>query len=174
MTGSVDVGQTRAALAALPEAARHGEAPAPEQVYLPRSHLKAMHPDSLLVTGMRGAGKTFWWGALQAVSVRRLLVRHTDRFPLSENAEVRTGFGVIPALDDYPSKDVLQDLIGKGVEPRMVWRTVQAWQLAGDGHPLRQQRAWLQRATYVRVNPETIERLFQPGLFALQCESWLN
>ena len=161
MTGSVDVGQTRAALAALPEAARHGEAPAPEQVYLPRSHMKAMHPDSLLVTGMRGAGKTFWWGALQEVSVRRLLVRHTDRFPLSENAEVRTGFGVIPAPDDYPSKDVLQHLIGKGVQPRMVWRTVQAWQLAGVRHPLRQQRTWLQRATYVGENPETIERLFQ-------------
>ena len=70
-----------------------------------------MHPDTLLVTGMRGAGKTFWWTALQQISVRRLLGRQTDRFPLSENDTVRTGFGVVAALDDYPSKDVLQQLI---------------------------------------------------------------
>ena len=161
MTGSVDVAQTRAALAALPEAASHGEASAPEQVYLPRSHLKAMHPDNLLVTGMRGAGKTFWWAALQNVSVRRLLASNIDLLPLSENDVVRTGFGVIPAPDDYPSKDVLQRLIAQGVEPRMIWRTVQSWQLAPGRHPLRQQRSWLERATYVRANPETIERLFQ-------------
>ena len=61
--------------------------PPPQQVYLPRSHLKAMHPDHLLVTGMRGAGKTFWWGALQDPSVRHLLVRHTGQFPFPEAIE---------------------------------------------------------------------------------------
>ena len=161
MTGSVDVGRTRAALAALPATASHGEAPDPEQVYLPRSHLKAMHPDSLLVTGMRGAGKTFWWSALQKVTVRRLLGRHTDQFPLSEHDEVRTGFGLDKAQDNYPSKDVLPMLIAEGVEHRMVWRTVQAWQLARADHPLLQQATWLERARYVRANPDTVDRLFR-------------
>ena len=150
----------RKALADLPAGTSHGEAPAPQNVYLPRSHLKAMHPDNLLVKGMRGAGKTFWWSALQNDWVRRL-VRHTDRSLLSENDEVRTGFGVKPALDDYPSKDVLQYLISSGIVPRMVWRTVQAWQLAPVDHPLRKQPGWPERATYVGENPETIERLFQ-------------
>ena len=122
MISEVEVGLTREALANMPAATSHGESPAPQHVYLPRSHLRAMHPDTLLVTGMRGAGKTFWWRALQEVSVRRLLVRQTDRFPLSENDEVRTGFGVVAALDHYPSKDVLQQLIAGGLEPRMVWR----------------------------------------------------
>ena len=135
--------------------------PAPQQVYLPRSHLKAMHPDHLLVTGMRGAGKTFWWGALQDPSVRHLLVRHTGQFPLNENAEVRTGFGVKPDLDQYPGKDVLLQLMAKGISPRIIWRTVQAWQLAGSSHPLRKQSSWLARATYVGDNPEAIEQLFQ-------------
>ena len=150
----------RRALADLPDGTSHGEAPAPQNVYLPRSHLKAMHPDNLLVKGMRGAGKTFWWSALQNDWVRRL-IQHTDQSLLSENDEVRTGFGVKPAPDDYPSKDVLQYLISKGIVPRMVWRTVQAWQLAPVDHPLRKQPGWLERATYVGENPETIERLFQ-------------
>ena len=119
-----------------------------------------MHPDALLVTGMRGAGKTFWCGALQRRSVRSLLARHPDHFPLSENTEVRTGFGVTPAPQEFPGKDVLQDLFGKHVEPRTVWRTVQAWQLAREGHPLRRKRTWGSRTDYVRDNPEKIERLF--------------
>lgn len=61
------------ALTALPEGTSHGDAPALDDVYLPRSHAKAMNPDNLLVTGMRGAGKTFWWGAFQNPRVRELL-----------------------------------------------------------------------------------------------------
>ena len=58
MAGStIDVREARAALANLPDGTSHGETPAPEHVYLPRSHLKAMAPDCLLVTGMRGAGE---------------------------------------------------------------------------------------------------------------------
>lgn len=161
MTGALDAGQTRAAFAELPEAASHGEAPLPEQVYLPRSHLKAVHPNSLLVTGMRGAGKTFWWAALQNVAVRRLLARHVDPSSFSDADEVRTGFGVIPAPEEYPSKDGLQRLLANDVEPRMIWRTVHAWQLAPDRHPLRQQRTWLDRVTHVLDNPDAIDRLFQ-------------
>ena len=153
--------EARAALADLPVGISHSETPAPHHVYVPRSHLKAMLPDNLLVTGMRGAGKTFWWGALQDRAVRRLLARHTDKFPLSENDEVRTGFGVRPAPDEYPSKDVLQKLIARGVDPRIVWRTVQAWQLAEHRHPLRQKDTWPARVRYVGNNPETIERLLQ-------------
>ena len=60
MAQAIDVGAAREALARLPEGTSHGEPPAPEHVYLPRSHLKALDPGRLLVTGMRGAGKTFW------------------------------------------------------------------------------------------------------------------
>ena len=161
MSDAPDVEAARRALAELPDGTSHGETPPPQHVYLPRSHLKAMHPDALLVTGMRGAGKTFWWGALQDGAVRQLLVGHDSLLPLSEDTEVRTGFGVRPAPDEYPSKDVLRHLIGNHVEPRIVWRTVQAWQLARSDHPLRREAAWRERTTYVRDNPERIDRLFQ-------------
>ena len=61
---AIDMKTARAALADLPGGTSYGELPKPESVYLPRSHLKATDPNSLLVTGMRGAGKTFWWSAL--------------------------------------------------------------------------------------------------------------
>ena len=161
MAEAIDVGAARDALARLPEGTSHGEPPAPEHVYLPRSHLKALDPDRLLVTGMRGAGKTFWWSALQDGRVRRLIGQSDDRPPLNEHTEVRIGFGVRPAPDEHPGKDTLRDLMSSGFEPRTVWRTIPAWQLAPDEHPLRQQDSWRMRTKYVADNPETIERLFQ-------------
>ena len=165
MTGStIDVGEARAALARLPEGPGHGETPAPGHVYLPRSHVKAMEPDRLLVTGMRGAGKTFWWNALQDGDVWRLIGEAEERPPLNEHTEVRAGFGVKPAPDDYPDKDTFRELMNAGFEPRTAWRTIQAWHLARDGHPphsLRQQESWGMRTKYVAEHPEAIERLLQ-------------
>ena len=161
MTSPISVKQAREALANLPEGTSHGNMPAPGDVYLPRSHLKAMHPDSLLVTGMRGAGKTFWWSALQDSAVRQLVGRQARRSTLSENTEVLTGFGVTPALDKYPDKDVLSNLLSTDIEPRIAWRTVQAWQLAQIDHPLRQQDSWKTRTKYVGNNPEQVGSLFE-------------
>ena len=155
MAGGAATKQIRAALAELPKGTGHGASPDPLQVHLPRSHLKAMQPNVMLVTGMPGSGKTFWWSALQDEAVRHLIGGHTKA------AEVRAGFGVRPAPDEYPGKDVLADIIVQGIEPGIVWRTVHAWQLLQDTHPLRNRCNWLQRTVFVRDNPETIERLFR-------------
>ena len=161
MTDISIVKAAREALAALPEGTSHGESLEPERVYLPPSHVKAMDPNTLLVTGMRGAGKTFWWSALQDRGVRQLVGQQIKQSKLSEDTEVRTGFGVIPNLGEYPSKDVLRNLMKDNVEPRTIWRTVQAWQLADNDHPLRRQTSWADRVKYVSSDPEAIERLFQ-------------
>ena len=129
MTSSLETGVARGAFAALPDGTSHGDAPRPEHVYLPPSHARALDPDSLLVTGMRGAGKTFWWSALQDPTVRRLVSSRTSTSGLSEGTEV-------------------------------VWRTVQAWQVTEEGHPLRTRRSWKDRTAYVESDPETIDRLF--------------
>ena len=156
----IDSQTAREALFELPVDTSHGDQPAPAQVYVPPSHLKALHPDNLLVTGMRGAGKTFWWSALQDEAVRALVGQQTALSPMSGNTEVRTGFGFKQELDRYPSKDVLRQLMADGFEPRSVWRTVQAWQLAGEAHELRKRPSWSQRVAYVDGNPEDIDRLF--------------
>ena len=164
MSGAIDAGLARDVLARLPEGTSHGAPLAPEHVYLPRSHLKAMEPDRLVVSGMRGAGKTFWWSALQDGAVRRLIGQADERPPLNEHTEVRAGFGIGPAPDEYPGRDTLRTLMNADFEPRTVWRTIQAWHLARDedpSHPLRQQDSWRMRTKYVGDHPEAIERLFQ-------------
>ena len=160
MSQTIDVETAREALDELPDGTSHGARPEPTQVYLPRSHLKALHPDNLLVTGMRGAGKTFWWGALQNEAVRHLVGQQSVPSPMGESTEVRTGFGVRPEPDAYPSKDVLRTLMLDGAEPRSIWRTVQAWQLAGVADELRKRRSWRDRVAFVDRNPEVIDRLF--------------
>ena len=160
----------RRALAELPDETRYGASPALRDVYLPRSHLKALHPDNPLVTGMRGAGKTFWWSALQDPYVRGLVGEQAGRSRLrgttvlNENTVVRAGFGEKPALDAYPNKEIVLRLMNAGVDPRTIWRTVQAWHLLQEGdddHPLRRQASWETRTSFVVNNPETIERVFQ-------------
>ena len=151
--------KVRAALERLPDTI-FSEQPELENVYFPQSHLKAMHPDVAVVTGMRGAGKTVWWGALQQPAVRKLIGEHYQRTGISNNTVVRTGFGAPRAVDEYPSEDVLADLIRLEIAPRLVWRTVQAWQLAPKAHPLRQREDWRRRVKYVGNNPEQIDRLF--------------
>ena len=160
----------RRALAELPAETRYGTTPDLHEIYLPRSHLKALHPDNTLVTGMRGAGKTFWWSALQDPYARGLVGEHAGRLMsrgttvLNNNTVVRAGFGERPALGNYPSKEIVSRLMNDGVDPRTIWRTVQAWHLlpfGDDDHPLRRQSSWETRTRYVGDNPEAIERLFQ-------------
>ena len=151
----------RRALIELPEGTSHGGAPTPGEVYLPRSHVRAMDPDHLLVRGMRGTGKTFWWSALQEPNVRKLIASREPRSAVSEKTVVKTGFGVIPARDEYPSKDVLSNLTNQGFAPRLIWRTVQAYQLAGISHPIQKQDSWRARVNYVQEEPEKIELLFE-------------
>ena len=151
----------RQALETMPDETKFGETVRLAEVYFPQSHLKALHPDVVVVTGMRGAGKTFWWSALQQEPVRELMRERHERTRISGKTELRTGFGARSDIEKYPSKDVLKRLLERGVvDARMLWRTVQAWQLAPTKHALRQQRDWQSRTTFVRENPELIDRMF--------------
>ena len=93
-------------LSALPEGTSlHGDAPSARFVYLPPSHLKALRPDATVVVGMRGAGKSFWWAALQQPEVRTLLAGADARNPHADldQTGVVAGFG--EALDSEASPD---------------------------------------------------------------------
>ncbi len=162
MTGGIDSDAARSALIDLPAGAGHGEPPDPGQVYLPPSHLKAMDPDAMLVTGMRGAGKTFWWTALQDPAVREFVYRSPRRLALSaQTVEVRTGFGARADLDRYPDRDVLKALLSDRRDPATIWRAVQAWQIAPDDHPIRREPDWRARTDHAARHPEAVARLFQ-------------
>ncbi|WP_420463148.1 KGGVGR-motif variant AAA ATPase [Candidatus Palauibacter sp.] len=146
----------RLAFSELPDPASYGEPVPSSAVYIPPSHRKAMHPDTMLVTGMRGSGKTFWWRALQSPEVRRSLGREVRGFPLNEDSVVESGFGVSNVPGDYPVRDDLCRLIANNVEPRIIWRTVHACAVAGADHPIRQFDTWLERARYVLDDPSVV------------------
>ena len=162
MNAGIGPAALREALLALPEGTSHGSGPpSPAHVYLPPAHVKALNPDVQLVTGMRGAGKTFWWSALQDGAVRRVVGGAVKRPPLNENTEVRTGFGPAPAPDEYPGPEDLRKLMA-GFETKTVWRTVLAWQLTHDeDHALRECASWPARTRYVAENPDAVDRVFQ-------------
>lgn len=155
------VPEVRQALANLPEGTSHGDvALSVTNVYLPRSHLKAMDPDASVVVGMRGAGKTFWWQALQDSHVRAL-VGMNELSRLTDATEVKVGFGVSVAPEDYPSKDVLANLMADEQEPRLVWRTVLARHLSPEDGALRQLAGWRERCEYVGRHPEEVDVLLR-------------
>ena len=54
----------RAATENLPIAAESDDQPTPAGIFTPPSHIRALRPQTLLVIGARGVGKTFWTQAL--------------------------------------------------------------------------------------------------------------
>ena len=166
----IDTVTARKALADLPESTSYGEIPDLQQVYLPRSHLNAMKLDVSLVTGMRGAGKTFWWSALRQSGVRRLISAADPRSAPSEDTKVHIGFGVAPAPDDYPSIDVFPRLL-QNAEPKAIWRAVLARHMAPENHPLRQNAEWRDRVAWVESKPEAVDRLLHERDVALEQEN---
>ena len=93
--------------------------------------------------------------------MRDLVRKHDARSTLRAETEVRTGFGARPASSEYPDKDTLLRLIANGLEPRILWRTVQAKQIARADHPVGQHETWAARAEYVLNNPEAVAQLFE-------------
>lgn len=145
---------------ALPEdPSQYGRAPDPRLVYLPPSHIKALRPDAMVVAGMRGAGKSFWWSALQQPQIRALVAKLASEAEVEEQTRVTVGFGERSMPDEYPGRDVLEKLLNAGFDPRLIWRTVIVHKLAGAQQPLRRMKGWHERVRWVSSHPEEVERL---------------
>src|SRR5262245_18923016 len=70
-------------------------------LYVPKAHAQALLPGSMLVEGIRGAGKSVWWAALQSPGHRRLIVRALGTGFVQPDAEVLPGFGDASRPDEY-------------------------------------------------------------------------
>ncbi|WP_295400591.1 hypothetical protein [uncultured Thiocystis sp.] len=125
-------------------------------IHVPASHAKALHPDTQLVVGMRGAGKSFWWRALQDKRQRALVAERAPNTGLAKAAQVVAGFGETPNPDAYPGPDVLAQLVETGQDPRLVWRTVILHALTGGA--VTQGDSWAQRVASVAQDPERMDR----------------
>jgi hypothetical protein len=108
---------------------------------------------------MRGAGKSFWWAALQEPSVRKLIAA-VDRFAqIEEKTEIAVGFGERPMMDRYPDKDTLRWLMQEGREPRLIWRTVVVYNLLTEKMP--GFRDWGARVDWVENHPQEVARCLE-------------
>jgi hypothetical protein len=146
---------------ALPERADASGPIEPASVYLPASHLKALRPDAVLISGMRGAGKSFWWTVLQDQTVRRLLHKVDPKVEIEERTEVAVGFGERPNSEAYPDRDMLASLLNSGLPPRMIWRSVVVRHHVPDGHELKVAPTWEQRVRWVQAHPEETAKLLE-------------
>ncbi len=146
---------------ALPEeTAVSGHTPDLKHTYVPAGHARALQPDNMLVVGIRGAGKSFWWSALQSEVHRKLVAELMPRAGISANTLISQGFGEKPSPLEYPGKDVLAGLI-RNFEARQIWRTVVVRRVADklelDVIPAGL-KSWEDRINWVVRHPEEIEQ----------------
>lgn len=145
-----------ALLKTLPEeTSLHGNIPDVRNTYIPETHIKALRLDTMLVAGIRGAGKSFWWSALQNPGHRDVL---GPKASLSKETIVSTGFGEIPLPKNYPNNDTLAFLQEK-YDARIVWRTVVFSHVGEKTAPLdfHSLTKWEDRVEWVKRHPEETE-----------------
>lgn len=135
----------------------HGRTPQLRYTYLPATHAKSLRPDNMLVVGIRGAGKSFWWSALQNQQHRAMFGASIG---LQNDAMVSIGFGETPNPDHYPGKDTLAALL-KDADARILWKTIVFKEIAGSRKPQSDfmgLERWKDRVAWVQQNPDIVER----------------
>jgi hypothetical protein len=122
MTNSVSELQEAlwAATENLPIAAESDDTPTPAGIFTPPSHIRALRPQSLLVIGARGVGKTFWTQALEQKNIRKMLEQDV---PELANVRVIIGYTNKNEPADYPSPRQFSALL-KNHDAADIWRAV--------------------------------------------------
>jgi hypothetical protein len=133
--------------------------------YVPPSHARALDPENTLVEGIRGAGKSFWWAALNSEPHRRFVSSVFPETRLGSNVETSQGFGSQLSPDRAPSKDTLVQL-AELFEPRHIWRAVVAVHV-GFPAPFPSTGKWQGKVRWVKENPEDYDELFHAADSAL-------
>lgn len=147
---------------ALPsDTAVYGEPPDIRYTFIPKGHEKVLHHDAMLVEGIRGAGKSFWWAVLQKTEHRRVIAHWAPRSGITGNTHVSVGFGEKSDPGNYPGKDVLKDLL-KEFDPRHIWRSVtlrQILKVTEPSHPL-VQCTWREAVSRIIIAHDEVENIF--------------
>lgn len=150
-----------ALLESLPaDVAGHGRPPQPQEIYVPRAHIKALRPEASLVVGTRGVGKSLWTMALCTRETREAL---GAAIPVLAVTRVAVGFSENDSPDNYPVPEILDQLIAKGADPYDIWRSVIARYIAREVVTDTQVpvETWPQTVEWLRADPEGLARLMQ-------------
>jgi hypothetical protein len=133
-----------AVLSSIPAEPSQFNAVAPQFVYIPPTHMRALDPDAMVVAGIRGAGKSFWWHALQDQDVRALATRG--------DLTVSAGFGS-GSNPEWPDKDELASLLKASFSPRLIWKAVVLRQVASSRVP---PGSWHEVVRWVSESPSLV------------------
>ncbi len=143
---------------ALPEDTRRRGVLPPElgQLHVPLAHVKALHPDNVLVKGIRGAGKTLWWEALLDDRHRTLVEAVAPRIGINQATRCTAGFGEAPNPHGYPDPDTFAALMDRGIEPRQIWRAIIAKQvlIAKEAPDFAELSRWSERVDWLVADSE--------------------
>ncbi|SFM50361.1 hypothetical protein SAMN05421721_107127 [Ectothiorhodospira mobilis] len=158
----VPVEDLQCAFQAIPEEMGHGiQPPEPSEMYVVPGHESALNPDTAVVVGDRGTGKSFWSAALNGETTRMVIGRQLKRLRLDK---VQVGWGFSSGVDNrnHPSRRVLGRLLDNGFRAEDIWRTVILHQLmaASEDSPFRDVASWDGRVQRLAEDPEMEERLF--------------
>lgn len=151
MTSSHDV-LRKAVLASLAEI---DAAPDAQRLYLPYSHVKALHPDTLIVAGAAGMGKSFLCTVMQSDALRRSLP-YIDTISC-----VQLGFASHEDPSRYPHAEEFSRFMDQGGDPYDLWRAVILRLVASQSkHPIASQD-WPAIVQWMKSRPEDASRLMQ-------------
>jgi hypothetical protein len=130
----------------------------PQFTYVPPSHARALDPENSIVEGIRGAGKSHWWAALNTEEHRSYLASVFPETRITRNLIISQGFGVGLGPKAAPSKDTIAKLI-KDYDPRHIWQAVIA---VHAGFPIPFPNIpgkWTEMVNWVKENPEDYDNL---------------
>ena len=148
----------QAATEALPIDAESDDLPTPAGIFTPPSHIRALRPQTLLVIGARGVGKTFWTQALQQETIRRMLEQDV---PELVDVRVSIGYTNRNNPDAYPGPRQFSSLLKKYAAAD-IWRTVLLRAVAAQPEAARlcpfAPRSWEEDVAAAAQAPEAIDR----------------
>ncbi|MGH3310938.1 MAG: hypothetical protein ACRDP3_10175 [Streptomyces sp.] len=157
MTAALRVEDYRALLsAALPRAQDADTVhPTVNTLFTPDSHRLALEPDTTVVQGGRGVGKTFWFRSLLDPLLREVAAQEY-RIDRLRELEVAAGYGAALVPDRYPGSAELRSLVDSGANPYELWTTVL---LVALGHrDLAAVGSWKDKIAWVRDHPGDRDR----------------
>lgn len=126
--------------------------PNPQTLFTPPNHRNALDPDTTIVRGGRGVGKTVWFKALQDDALRQIAATHY-RLDRLNRVDTLPGFGA-NLSEKYPNPRRLELLVERH-RPADIWTAVA---LFGFGiAELRSLGDWPERVQWVVDNPGKVE-----------------
>lgn len=133
--------------------------PEAQFLYVPTRHTQALSPRTSLVVGIRGAGKSVYWQALQDDSRRKIVSQISADWRPEKGVEVSAGFGPVQRSYDFPDRLSIAQILENGCEAYTLWRAIVLDHVSrgtnGRG-PLQEQKTWVEKTAWVRGHPEEV------------------